>query len=188
MQPITIDDVQSILDKPIPEEKRARVLLDIAASTEILEGWARRKFTPTNIVGEMHYLVNSPRVFLHWGEPVPGTLMVHYTTPDSPATPVTAYYNDFYYVNSYAGIGWFDYAVDMTKVNQYENAIRRIIIEGVVQKYMLPDAARFRVINNYSVEGLSISYAGAANGGNQSTEETFIGLTDILPLRRRIVL
>lgn len=183
MSLVSIEDVEKLFGPITDNTQKARAILDLESVIEILEGWLRRKFEPVTIYDEEHYVTGSG-VFLHWGEPLDAPL-VKYGTPWSEgqrwdmSSPLRR-----------GSTVYVTYTPDPRPVFAYEKAIKRIVTSAVIAGLMKKDAVRYRVINNYSVEGLSVSYVdNRANAGSGDVGDlSVIDLAALKPLRRNVVL
>jgi hypothetical protein len=199
---VTPEDIAVLLGRELTPLERTRTLLDIDACISELEGWCRRKFTATTIYNEKHILSGVPNsIFLRWGDPTGDVLVRYNSITATPATvPGDIWRTDVHNgLNSYYG-HWtqpifITYTVDTTLVEEYANIVKRTIMNAVVKALMMPDVVRFKVIDRYTVEGLSISYGGGAESMNTMTERregsgsfTNVDLSPLAPLKRRVIL
>lgn len=184
---VTIDDIEMLYGPVTDPVQRARAVLDIEAVTETLEGWLRRKLTDDLIVDEPHTITDRG-IFFFWGEP-------QWPVAVRAAAPVGAYSHLLYGVHDfgtfpYGGKVYVTYRPDISPVQHFASSLRRIITSAVIAGLMKKDAVRYRVINNYSVEGLSVTYAdNRSDGGGQDVGDiSFIDLKAIAPLKRWVIL
>lgn len=173
---ITVDDITKQYTKPLTTEQNVRLPDDIAMCQQVLEGWARQKFEPVTITDERHRLSGAP-LFLKWGRPDgPVTVKMGSKTangvtqdllPDEHGTGV-------WFPMPYRPYAYITYTVDVSIVQDYLESIKTIITRAVIGSLMRPDIVRFKVINSYSVEGLSIQYnQGASTGTPDMTSGEF---------------
>lgn len=182
-QLVTIEDVEALYGPITDPIQKARATLDLEAVTETLEGWLRRKFDPVLITDEEHS-VTSSGIFLFWGDPVDPPIVKRGTPwgeASSWSSLLTIPRGEKVYVT---------YTPDVRPINAFASTIKRIVTSAVIAGLMKKDAVRYRVISNYSVEGLSVSYVDnrANAGGGDVGDLNVIDLAALRPLRRSVVL
>lgn len=180
---VTIEDVEKLFGEITDPIQKARATLDLEAITEVLEGWLRRKFEPVTIYDEEHF-VSGAGVFLHWGDPIDPPLVKY----GNPWAEGQAW--DRGQTLRRGETAYITYTPDPRPVQNYEKTIKRMITSAVIAGLMKKDAVRYRVISNYSVEGLSVSYVDSrANSGSQDVGDiAVVDLAALKPLRRNVVL
>lgn len=179
---VTIEDVEELFGPIEDNMQRARAILDLQAVVETLEGWLRRKFEPVTIYDEEHHITSSG-LFLHWGDPLSPPTVKY----DSPFAESMNWQPEFL---TFGKRVYVTYTPDPRPIDPYKNTIKRIATSAVIAGLMKKDAVRYRVISNYSVEGLSVSYVdNRANAGSGDVGDlAVIDLAALKPLRRNVVL
>jgi hypothetical protein len=194
---VSPEDVSQLLNRELTDAERVRVQMDIDAIVAELELWTRRKFEPTTIYNEKHILVGAPQhIFLRWGDP-DGDVLVRYMSSTATArtfdgeTWGTDLYEAYGYYHTHLPV-FVTYTVDTSLVDEYADAIKRLVVNQVMKSLLQADVARYGVIQGYSVEGLSIQWGGqgVAAGGSAAQgwgRFSAADLSGIAPLKRRLI-
>ncbi len=191
---VTVDEIQTLMGVTLTPTQRARAQLRIDAVVEQLELWARQKFEAVQIFNEKHILSGSTNsIFLRWGE-ANGEVDVRWFSQNADPQTMSgdwwgalyAGYSTYWYGTT-ASV-YITYVPDVSRVEEYASTIKNIIVEAVINHLMTPDAVTYKVINQYSVEGLSISFAnGSGQEGGQNGLLAVIDLSPLSTLKRRLI-
>lgn len=186
---VTLTDVDDLLTTPMTDIQCRRAQLDIDSVTEIIEGWLNRKLVDTTILDERHVgTADGEQIKFTW-RPVSVMLGIRW---DVDSNPLYTGYNDLYDepIIARGQVYYVSYITDSSRVDEYENTIKRIITNVAINGVLKSDPVRYGVVNSYSVEGTSISY----NGRGSITDPNEVGpiagtdLSSLSRLRNRVIL
>lgn len=178
---VTTTDVQNHLNRPLTQLELTRVQLDLDALYSTIEDWSFQKLVSTTVTDE-------PHVIFHYSQKVvpfyPARSITGAKVGSSTATLDTSIDQD------YLDQGWFregtrlwlTYVTEDAYVTPYHPALKRVMIDAVLNGILQHDVVRYGVISSYSVEGTSITFN---NGRDPSS---VVGsLASVARLRRRVI-